>query len=155
LVRAAEPSRVVSPLAQLLVADAVVLVYLHRHTATRARIAVAGNDNRFALHPTFRLVMLLSRRFAGCGPIEPLRRPVVLEQFLFIGDVAHAAIRHAPLSISATQIDIRPRTTAVGGAAAVLKKHKEILNVAFEGDRSLRSNRLGRLSATYIVATAL
>src|SRR5262249_61417832 len=71
---------------------------------TRARIAVAGNDDRLAL-PTFRLVILLSRRFCGLRTIEPLRRPVALEQFLFIRDVVHAAIRHAPLSISATQID--------------------------------------------------
>jgi hypothetical protein len=34
LVRAAEPSPVIERLAQLLVADAVVLVYLHRHAAT-------------------------------------------------------------------------------------------------------------------------
>jgi hypothetical protein len=77
LVRAAEPSLVIERLAQLLVADAVVLVYLHRHAATRASIAIAGNDNRFAL-PTFRLVMLLPRRFCGLRTIEPSGSPIRL-----------------------------------------------------------------------------
>jgi hypothetical protein len=96
-------SRCRPTLPQLVVADAVVLVHLHRHAATRASIAIAGNDIRFAL-PTFRLVMLLPRRSCGLRTIEPLRRPVVLEQFRFVRDVAHAAIRHASLSISATPI---------------------------------------------------
>ncbi len=107
LVHAAEPARVIEGLPQLLVADAVVLADLHRHAATRARVAVAGNDDCFAI-PVFRLVMLLSRRFCGLRTIEPFRRGVALEQFLFIRDVAHAAIRHAPLSISATRIRPAP-----------------------------------------------
>jgi hypothetical protein len=51
--------------------------YLHRHAATRARIAVAGNDGRLPFR-LFRPVMLLSRRFCGLRTIEPLRSALAL-----------------------------------------------------------------------------
>ena len=45
LVQAAEPACVKKPLTPLPVTDAVGLAYLHRHTAARAGVAIAGNYN--------------------------------------------------------------------------------------------------------------
>jgi|SRR6516165_9115574 len=109
LVHAVEPPRVVVPLSQLFLANAVVLAYFHPHAATRTRIAIPWNDDCFAV-PSFRLVLLLSRllsrRFCGLRIIEPSRRAVALEPLLFIHDVAHAAIPHAPLSIGAAPVHL-------------------------------------------------
>jgi hypothetical protein len=105
LVHAAEPSPVIERHAQLLVADAVVLAYLHRHAATRATVPRARNDDCFSA-PAFWLILLLSRRFRELRFFEPSRRGVVLQPLLFIHDAVRAAIPHAPFSIRATPVHL-------------------------------------------------
>ena len=47
-VHAAEPARVKKVLMPLPIIDAIRLSYLHRHTAARAGVAIAGNYNRLS-----------------------------------------------------------------------------------------------------------
>ena len=53
LVHTAEPTCVGKQLTLLPVTDAGRLAYLHRHTAARAGVAIAGNYNRFSSSPSF------------------------------------------------------------------------------------------------------